>query len=93
MIIFRSTLISGELPERAVGILPNGWFADNLNDSSAVGMSLPLYHKAVLVEEDFGNNDFLDHVSAHELGHTYGLCDEYSGTDWDGQDIIFNRCP
>ena len=96
--IHKSTLIAGEKPERSVGVVPNGWFADNLNDPSAIGMSLPLYHSAVLVEEDFGNNNFFDHISAHELGHTYGLCDEYNETEWDRQNrgifgLSSNVCP
>jgi len=31
-------------------------------------------------------------VTAHELGHTYGLCDEYSGCVWDAQNAQMG-CP
>ncbi len=92
--IHKSTYVSGKLPERSVGVLPVNWFYNNLGAQYAttVGYSKPLYHNAILVQEDFG--DFFDHVSAHELGHTYGLCDEYSEDDWNKQDGFFlNLCP
>ena len=84
--IHKSTLIAGELPERSVGIVPDGWFFEKLNYEDTGGISLStLYPWAVLVEEDFSDNDFYNHITAHELGHTYGLCDEYNETTWDIQ--------
>jgi hypothetical protein len=32
-------------------------------------------------------------VTAHELGHTFGLCDEYSYTEWVRQNEEFGGCP
>lgn len=32
-------------------------------------------------------------VTAHELGHTFGLCDEYSYTEWARQNEEFGGCP
>ena len=89
--IYKSTLIAGELPERAVGVVPDGWFSEKLGPGheNVKGYAKLLYHKSILVEED--SNDFNDYVSAHELGHTYGLCDEYNETDWDRQNGIFNN--
>jgi hypothetical protein len=40
-----------------------------------------------LVEEDLA--DLFDHSSAHELGHTYGLCDEYNETAWNKQNTFY----
>lgn len=35
-----------------------------------------------------------EYVVAHELGHTFGLCDEYSYTDWSRQDKEYvGGCP
>jgi hypothetical protein len=93
--VHKSTLVSGQLPERAIGILKENWF-DNFNfglGSNKGGISLPLNHGAVLVEEDFDNT--IDHVSAHELGHTYELCDENNETEWNRQNELFggDYCP
>src|SRR5437899_356605 len=44
----------------------------------------------VFVEEGFR------HTYAHEIGHTYGLCDEYDSNVWHDQDnVLFstNLCP
>lgn len=96
--VYKSTLIAGQLPERAIGIVPNNWFNENIPSPGfdVHGYSKPYYHNAILVEEDF--NNLYDHVSAHELGHTYGLCDEYNETDWNKQNnelfgLITNLCP
>ena len=33
-------------------------------------------------------------ITAHELGHTFGLCDEYSSVEWERQNLEFyNGCP
>lgn len=32
-------------------------------------------------------------ITAHELGHTYGLCDEYSYAAWKRQNVAYNGCP
>jgi len=92
--IHKSTYVAGKLPERSVGVVPANWFYNNLGTDYAttLGYSKPLYHGAVLVQEFSG--DFFDHTSAHELGHTYGLCDEYDESDWNRQDGFFlNLCP
>jgi len=91
--IHKSTLIAGQLPERSVGVVPTNWFADNLNKPGVRGVSLRL-SSSVLVEQDFA--DVFHHLSAHELGHTYGLCDEYNETAWANQNNGFfttNYCP
>jgi Tol biopolymer transport system component len=32
-------------------------------------------------------------VSSHELGHTYGLCDEYLYSEWERQNLFLGGCP
>ena len=93
--IHKSTLISGQLPERSVGIVPYNWFANNMGMPGTRGYSKGILSQAVLIEEDFGNlYQILNHASAHELGHTYGLCDEYDNFTWFIQNgLLLNLCP
>lgn len=81
--IHKSTLISGKLPERSVGIVPEGWFSSHTGDNEAIGVSMP-FNSGVLIEEQAG---LYDHGAAHEIGHTYGLCDEYSSSTWLSESI------
>jgi hypothetical protein len=54
--------------DKAVGVLPEGWFARNMYGKwkNARGVSVP-FSGAVLVEDKYWT------TSAHEIGHTYGL--------------------
>ncbi|MEK6858935.1 MAG: VCBS repeat-containing protein [Nanoarchaeota archaeon] len=94
--VYRSTLIAGELPERAVGIVPFHWFADNIfGDQGTHGVS-SMFNNGVLVEADLEDYNVLDHVAAHELGHTYGFCDEYDSDEWSSQNSFLgftDLCP
>jgi len=73
-----ASILSGHFTERSVGVVQNGWFADNsLFAPNARGYAFYTFFPAVVIEEGFRHN------AAHELGHTYGLCDEYSDSDWE----------
>ncbi|MHA1691942.1 MAG: FG-GAP repeat domain-containing protein, partial [Candidatus Heimdallarchaeaceae archaeon] len=69
-------------PERAVGVLPIDWFGDGTKgQSQRTG-------EVAIVEEIY------DFLPAHELGHTYDLCDENAESNWDRQNRNpWLRCP
>ncbi|MEK6983544.1 MAG: hypothetical protein AABX33_03140 [Nanoarchaeota archaeon] len=79
--------MSGDI-KRVVGILPKDWFEDFIGLPGTRGLafdSLP----GVLVEEST-----VRYVAAHEVGHTFGFCEEYDSTAWNKQDGFFGgRCP
>ncbi|MBU0959221.1 MAG: hypothetical protein KKB31_04735, partial [Nanoarchaeota archaeon] len=85
--VYKSSVISGEDPDVAVGLVESSqWFMDNLN-VSASGLSKPGF-KAILSS--------YHETTAHEIGHRYGLCDERDSDIWDSQDkfLIFSgKCP
>lgn len=63
-------------PERIVGVLPKDWFKINYRKNIS-GITLSkIGQKSVLVERGY------QEIAAHELGHTYGLCDEYYLDNW-----------
>ncbi|MBI2653248.1 hypothetical protein HYX02_00405 [Candidatus Woesearchaeota archaeon] len=77
--------------DRVVGIVPQGWFF-NHGQNNTKGYTYISYKnnalktaniKAVIIEEGFR------HGSAHELAHTFGICDEYNDTVWENQDTRF----
>jgi hypothetical protein len=84
-----SGLRSGIFPDKVVGVVEKDWFEDVLLlQSGTIGYSIPLSTNAVLVEDGYRQ------VSAHEIGHTYGLCDEYDEGEWDRQNGYFlDLCP
>ncbi|MFH1664118.1 MAG: CARDB domain-containing protein, partial [archaeon] len=65
---------------RVVGILPNNWhdfhgiYKGTAGQFGDLGY-LNFINNSVVVEKDFNS------VTAHELGHTYGLCDNYKAND------------
>ncbi|MCG2718425.1 MAG: hypothetical protein L6408_06295 [Nanoarchaeota archaeon] len=76
-------------PNRVVGVVPAGWFAERGRKIKGFSLPAPLigHLPAVVVEEG------VTHVVAHEIGHTYGLCDENNESVWKNQDGGKNRCP
>jgi hypothetical protein len=55
-----------------VGVLPPRWFARNLNEPKTVGLELHAVPQVIASQVD------ADHATvAHEVGHIYGLRDEY----------------
>ncbi|MFH1978253.1 MAG: hypothetical protein ABIJ92_02925 [Candidatus Aenigmatarchaeota archaeon] len=99
-----NSLLTGNYTERTVGILPQSWFSDNLDDTKTLGYAIiqnfpPIFgyppfkitFNSVVIE------DALRSGAAHELGHTFGLCDEYNSSLWEEQDSLFglfnNYCP
>jgi hypothetical protein len=88
--IYREGRISG-YSDRVVGVVPSGWFEEH--ESSGLGYAYfgPFgAMKAVIIEEGYR------HGFAHELGHTFRLCEEYSSSDWEYQNdnlFIVGGCP
>ena len=83
----KGAILSGDI-KRVVGVLPRDWFGGFIGLQGTRGLafdSLP----GVLVE-DFS----VRYVAAHEVGHTFGFCEEYNSTAWNKQDGFFGgRCP
>jgi hypothetical protein len=84
---------SNPRPDRVVGILPRGTIDASLGGENAVGWA-PIPGSSAFVEDHA--TDIAQHTVAHELGHTYGLCDEYSSFEWGRQHlglILSGGCP
>ncbi|MBR9704729.1 hypothetical protein GOV12_04910, partial [Candidatus Pacearchaeota archaeon] len=79
--------------DRVVGIVPDGWFSahgqGDLKGYTSFGKIFGIAYgtKSVIIEESYM------HGVAHEIGHTFGLCDEYSTTEWNIQNNLFGGCP
>jgi hypothetical protein len=54
---------------------------------SVSGYTFGLDYQAIIAESKRAE------ITAHELGHTYGLCDEYSYAAWKRQNVAYNGCP
>ena len=77
--------LENEPADRYVG-LTDGDLAPEGNNGIAGWTS---FNSNVLVSETTAGNE----VSAHELGHTYGLCDEYLFDVWSSQNTWTGGCP
>lgn len=59
-----------------VGVLPPGWFGTHMKSQNTLGLELTSIKGAVTSQITPG---FLNYqVAAHEIGHTYGLLDDYN---------------
>ena len=56
-----------------VGVLPPRWYAINLNDPTVLGLELHAVRSVVSSQVNAGSSTL-----AHEIGHTFGLLDEYN---------------
>lgn len=56
-------------------------------DADVSGYTFGEGYQAVIAEADGVE------ITAHELGHTYGLCDEYYYPAWAAQNIEYDPCP
>lgn len=77
---------------RTVGVVPKDWFKTFTNKPDAVGFA---YISLGIITLPSGLAEARDtrQIAAHEIGHTFGLCDEHTATDWDKQDVPLFRCP
>ena len=78
---------------RVVGVLPDYWYDVYEDNAYTLGESyrppLGILLRSSLVEA-VGNRNLV----AHEIGHTFGLCDEYDFSEWDKQNSVpFVSCP
>lgn len=73
-----------EPADRYVGLTNSELILDG--DEDVAGYTFGANYQAVLAES------WSVEITAHELGHTYGLCDEYSYFDWFVQNEIVG-CP
>ena len=82
-VLIRVRLSGTSMPDNVVLIVPNDWFEINTKYPNAGGYSTVVFwpHSS-LVEEGTGR-----HAVAHEVGHNYGLCEEYNQTAWNRQNI------
>ncbi len=77
-----SGLLTGQWHERSVGIVRANWFK-NMSGVSPDTKGWSLFRfPSVILEEN------IRPLAAHELGHTYLLCDEYSSSDWSTQNTV-----
>ncbi|MFH1978255.1 MAG: hypothetical protein ABIJ92_02935 [Candidatus Aenigmatarchaeota archaeon] len=86
-------LSSNEYPDRSVGIVPPSWFFQHgLGNSKGFAISSRLLQYAFpAVVLEAGRQELL----AHEIGHTYFLCDE-NVSEWNDQNtetLSDNLCP
>jgi hypothetical protein len=84
--IYRSSLVAGEFPDIAVGIATSGWFNNEVSDPDSSGTNIGRY-PAILVEGG------IKHAVGHEIGHHFGMCDEYSALTWLRQYFTYPVCP
>lgn len=75
-----SELLAGKNFDRIVGLVTDDWFSAHGSESE--GISHPLEHSAILASISSPS------ISAHEIGHTYGLCDEYYYNVWSYQNLL-----
>lgn len=82
--------LSGEYHERSVGVVKEGFFSTVVGAQGYIGYAIWSNGSgltAVIIE------DRTMSVTAHELGHTYELCDESDGKNWDINNNDGTSCP
>ncbi len=87
MRVSRLSIISQNIV-RTVGILPTNWFIQKGYNSHGFGNAMM---NGVLVEYLQDS----EYIPAHELGHSFGLCDEYDNDTWNKQNmpLLLYPCP
>ena len=85
---FKGYAISGTLEYRVIGVVNNDWFNQHgMNGTGGYTCHIPFV--AIVTNPR--------HIVAHEIGHTFGLCDEYLPDVWKYQDTAnhttVNLCP
>ena len=78
---------------RTIGVVPKDWFRDFTNKPNALGLAFTSLG-AITLPSGLAEAREMRQIAAHEIGHTFGLCDEHNASDWAEQDIpIFFPCP
>ncbi len=72
-------LLTAKFSDKVVGIINYEYLKLLVWGNDVYGASKPENKIAVLIASD------QNYLAAHEIGHTYGLCDEYSLTAWNDQ--------
>jgi len=86
--IHRAGELTGIHPERTVAIVKKGFFG-NLSFLSEKAKGISIEHlRGVIIEDNFN----LAQVAAHELAHTYKICDEYRKAAWNDNNKG-TKCP
>lgn len=81
MRVWWNGLLSGYFPTHSVAIVPSNWFETHFQKYSWAGTApLDTIFRSAIVEESGGR-----HITAHEMAHPYGLCDEYNTQIWEEQ--------
>ena len=81
--------------KRTVGIVPKYWFKNFTSLSDALGYAR-VQHSVGFFPSGLVEAREIRQIAAHEIGHTYGLCDEYSPSNWSYQNKILGLpgfCP
>ncbi|MBW2986426.1 hypothetical protein KY333_03575 [Candidatus Woesearchaeota archaeon] len=78
--------------KKIIGIMSEG-FSDKYAGGDA-GFRCPGLDKTVFVTEKIDASDYKETSAAHEVGHTFNLCDEYANTSFYSQNQNrLNGCP
>jgi len=77
-----SFLLSNQSFDRVVGVFPKNGLPFGNRGFSLLNSNLP-----VLVSPRL-ESEILSDIVSHEIGHTFGLCDEYDFCEWAKQDIL-----
>src|SRR3989344_463703 len=73
--------------KRTIGVVPKYWFKNYTVLATADGYTL-VQHGIVLFPGGIAEARNQRHIAAHEIGHTFGLCDEHSSSYWNSQNKI-----
>ncbi|MEK6984146.1 MAG: hypothetical protein AABX33_06235 [Nanoarchaeota archaeon] len=78
---------------RTIGVVPKDWFSDFTNKPDALGLAFTSLG-AITLPSGLVEAREMRQIAAHEIGHTFGLCDEHDASYWAEQDIpILFPCP
>jgi hypothetical protein len=92
--IFKQNIVStsDDRSNRVIAISPSGWFANTgiseYSDAAGLGKIRSSVDSVIVELTNYR------HITAHELGHTFDLCEEYDSDKWqEADDLWFFECP